>query len=48
MLTAKELAFLCGEDAKPPAGAVAHDWGDGLVWFSGDEARARGLDTVAA
>ena len=48
MLTAKELAFLCGESAKPPGDVVAHDWGDGLVWFSAAEARARGLETVAA
>jgi hypothetical protein len=48
MLTARELAFLCGEDARPPSDAVAHDWGDGLVWFSAAEARARRRETVAA
>ena len=42
-LTAKELAFLCGDDAKPPAGIVTYDWGDGLVYFSPAEAKARGL-----
>jgi protein-disulfide isomerase-like protein with CxxC motif len=48
MLTAKELAFLCGEDAKPPADAVTHDWGDGVVYFSAAEAKARELTTVPA
>jgi protein-disulfide isomerase-like protein with CxxC motif len=49
VLTAKELAFLCGEDAKPPAGVVTHDWGDGLVYFTAADAKARGLaETVAA
>jgi protein-disulfide isomerase-like protein with CxxC motif len=48
MLTARELAFLCGEGARPPADAVAYDWGDGLVWFSAAEARARGLEMAAA
>ena len=48
MLTAKELAFLCGEDAGPPADAMAYDWGDGVVHFSAAEAKARGLETVAA
>jgi protein-disulfide isomerase-like protein with CxxC motif len=48
MLTAKELAFLCGEDAKPPADAVTYDWGDGVVYFSAAEARARNLETVPA
>jgi protein-disulfide isomerase-like protein with CxxC motif len=43
VLTAKELAFLCGEDAAPPKGAVAYDWGGGLVYFSAAEAKARGL-----
>ena len=43
MLTAKELAFLCGEDARPPAGTVPYDWGDGLVYFAPAEAKARGL-----
>jgi len=48
MLTARELEFLCGEGAKPPADAVVHDWGDGLVWFSAAEARVRGLEMAAA
>ena len=43
MLTAKELAVLCGESARAPADAVVHDWGDGVVYFSAAEARARGL-----
>ena len=47
-LTAKELAFLCGEDARPPADAVTYDWGDGVVYFSAAEAKARGLVAVAA
>ncbi|HRD30014.1 MAG TPA: hypothetical protein PLO65_17100, partial [Caulobacter sp.] len=47
-LTGQELAFLCGESATPPTGAVGHDWGDGMVWFSPAEARARGLAAVAA
>ena len=48
MLTARELAFLCGEDAKPPSDAVAYDWGDGVVYFSAAEAKARELATVPA
>ena len=48
MLTAKELAFLCGEDARPPADGVTYDWGDGVVYFSAAEARARNLETVPA
>ena len=48
VLTAQELAFLCGETAKPPADAVAYDWGDGLVWFSAADARARGLEMAAS
>ena len=47
MLTAKELAFLCGEGAKPPAAAVVHDWGDGVVYYSAAEARARGIAAMA-
>ncbi len=43
VLTARELEVLCGADAQPPAGAVVHGWGDGLVYFSAAEARARGL-----
>jgi hypothetical protein len=48
MLTARELAFLCGEDAKPPADVVTYDWGDGVVYFSAADARARQLETVPA
>lgn len=48
VLTGQELAFLCGEDAPPPADAVAYDWGDGMVWFSPAEAKARGLVEMAA
>ncbi|HEY3887597.1 MAG TPA: DsbA family protein [Caulobacteraceae bacterium] len=48
MLTARELAFLCGEDARPPADAVTYDWGDGVVYFSAAEAKARHLETVPA
>jgi hypothetical protein len=48
MLTGQELTFLCGEDAKSPKGAVVHDWGDGLVYYSAAEAKARGLKAMAA
>ena len=48
VLTAKELEVLCGEGAKSPADAVAHDWGDGLVWFSAAEAEARNLKAPVA
>lgn len=48
MLTGKELSFLCGEEARPPAGTVTHDWGDGLVYFSAAEAGARGPRAAAA
>jgi len=48
VLTAKELEVVCGEGAAPPADAVAHDWGDGRVWFSPAEARARGLKATLA
>jgi protein-disulfide isomerase-like protein with CxxC motif len=48
MLTARELAFICGEDAKPPSDAVTYDWGDGVVYFSAAEAKARALATVPA
>ena len=47
MLTGQELAFLCGETAQPPADAVTHDWGDGLVYYAASEARARGLQAMA-
>ncbi len=42
-LTGQELSFLCGEGAAPPADAVTHDWGDGVVYFSASEAKALGL-----
>jgi protein-disulfide isomerase-like protein with CxxC motif len=48
MLTAKELAVLCGETARPPADVVSIDWGDGLVYYSAAEARARGMTSPAA
>ena len=48
VLTSKELSFLCGEGATPPTGAVVHDWGDGVVYFSPSEARSRGLTLVDA
>jgi predicted DsbA family dithiol-disulfide isomerase len=32
LLTEKELSFLCGEGAAPPAGAVVVDWGAGLAY----------------
>ena len=48
MLTARELAFLCGEDARPPADAVTYDWGDGVVYFSAAEAKVRDLANVPA
>ena len=48
MLTARELAFLCGEDARPPADVVTYDWGDGVVYFSAAEAKVRDLATVPA
>jgi protein-disulfide isomerase-like protein with CxxC motif len=48
MLTGQELSFLCGEDAKPPADAVARDWGDGLVYYSAAEAKARGIKALAS
>jgi len=48
MLTARELGFLCGEDARPPADAITYDWGDGVVYFSAAEAKARDLATVPA
>jgi predicted DsbA family dithiol-disulfide isomerase len=32
LLTEKELTFLCGDDARPPAGAIEIDWGAGLAY----------------
>ena len=43
VLMGKELEFLCGEGAVASEGVVAHDWGEGFVYFSAAEARARGL-----
>jgi predicted DsbA family dithiol-disulfide isomerase len=40
LLTERELSFLCGEGAKPPAGTVEHDWGAGLVWQTEEAAAA--------
>lgn len=42
-LTAKEVEVILGAGAALPADVVAHNWGDGLVWFSATEAAARGL-----
>ena len=47
VLTGKELEFLCGVGAVAPAGVLAHDWGEGFVYFSAAEARARGLVEAA-
>jgi protein-disulfide isomerase-like protein with CxxC motif len=43
LLTEVELATLCGENAAPPAGVIAHDWGAGRVYLTAAEARARRL-----
>ena len=49
VLTSRELDFLCGANATPPAGVVSYDWGDGLVYFTAADAHARGLaSTIAA
>lgn len=48
VLTGQELAFLCGEAAVPPSGVIAREWGEGLVYFSPAEARARDLGAKAA
>ena len=47
MLTGQELNFLCGEGARPPSGVVTHDWGDGVVYYTEAEAKARGLGAMA-
>jgi len=33
LLTATELAILCGPNAEPPSGAKTYDWGDGVVYL---------------
>jgi protein-disulfide isomerase-like protein with CxxC motif len=33
LLTATELAILCGPKAEPPSGAKTYDWGDGVVYL---------------
>jgi hypothetical protein len=48
MLTGQELTFLCGDKAKPPADAVIRDWGDGLIYYSASQAKARNLMALAA
>jgi len=35
LITDKELSFLCGDDARPPADARAIDWGAGLAYSRG-------------
>lgn len=42
-LAATELAFLCGPEARPPAGAVPIDCGGGRYWLGEPAAAARGL-----
>jgi protein-disulfide isomerase-like protein with CxxC motif len=39
LLTERELAFLCGDDARPPAGAVSIDWGAGSAFARPDAPR---------
>ncbi|MEY2449764.1 MAG: hypothetical protein QOH79_3240 [Acidimicrobiaceae bacterium] len=39
LLTAREVTFLCGDDARPPAGAVPVDWGAGLAYARPDAPR---------
>lgn len=46
VLTAKELAVLCGDDAIAPNSVVSYDWGDGLAYFSAPEATAWGLNAT--
>lgn len=41
--TERELAFVCGADAKPPQGTVTYDWGDGVFYLTEQEAAARRL-----
>ena len=51
VLTATELAVVCGGGAVDPGwlptGTVAHYWGNGAVYFTPDEARARELATLS-
>jgi uncharacterized protein (TIGR03086 family) len=48
VLTENEVRILCGSVADDdfPSGVVAHFWGRGLVYFSANEATARGLPSV--
>lgn len=39
LLTEHEVAFLCGDDARPPAGAVPVDWGAGTAFARNDAPR---------
>jgi len=39
LLTDRELSFLCGDDAQPPADAVAVDWGAGTAHARSDAPR---------
>jgi predicted DsbA family dithiol-disulfide isomerase len=41
--TERELAFVCGDGARPPEGIVSYDWGEGLFYLTAKEAAARGL-----
>ncbi len=49
VFTEQELSLVCGVHASAalPDGVVAHFWGGGLVYFSADEAVARGLPEVS-
>jgi hypothetical protein len=39
LLTERELTFLCGDDAQPPAAAVPVDWGAGTAFARSDAPR---------
>lgn len=43
LLTQQELDVVCGPGATVPDGVVRHSWGDGDVFMTGVEARARHL-----
>jgi protein-disulfide isomerase-like protein with CxxC motif len=43
LLTPIEFETLCGPDATVPAGVVTYDWGDGVVFLTNTEAKARGI-----